>query len=76
MKQIAVLELLCFLLSSSVFQRSLVCSSPYFYVSVVGSGLSDSFQHVCGRGVVAKRLTHVDKEVFIPRRKHKAAAEL
>ena len=75
MKQIAVLELLCFLLSS-VFQRSLVCSSPYFYVSVVGSGLSDCFQHVCGRGVVAKRLTHVDKEVFVPRRKYKAASEL
>ena len=75
MKQIAVLELLCFLLSS-VFQRSLVCSSPYLYVSVGGSGLSDCLQHVGRRGVVAKRLTHVDKEVFIPRRKHKAAAEL
>jgi hypothetical protein len=75
MKQIAVLELLCFLLSS-VFQRSLVCSSPYLYVFVVGSGLSDCFQHVCGRGVIAKSLTHVDEQVFVPRRKYKAASEL
>ncbi len=39
-------------------------------------GLSDRLQHVCRRSVVAKSLAHVDKEIFVPGRKHKAAAEL
>jgi hypothetical protein len=38
--------------------------------------LRDRLQHVRRRGIVAKGLTHVDEEVFIARRKHKAAAEL
>lgn len=42
-------------------------------------GLSHSpqrLQHVRRAGVVAKRLTHVDEEVFVTWAKHKAAAEL
>lgn len=39
-------------------------------------GLYDCLQHVRRRGVVAKGFAHVDKEVFIPGRKHKAAAKL
>jgi hypothetical protein len=38
--------------------------------------LRDRLQHVPGRGVVAKSLTHVDEEVLISGRKHKAAAQL
>jgi hypothetical protein len=72
-------ELLCLNSSASSFLRvskNLVCSSPCLCVSVVGSGLCDCFQHIRRRGVVAKRFTHVDKEIFVSRRKHKAAAEL
>jgi hypothetical protein len=43
--------------------------------SVVGL-LPDRRQNILGRGIVAKRLTHMDKEVFVSRRKHKAAAQL
>jgi hypothetical protein len=43
---------------------------------IVRSLLRDRLQHVRWRGIVAKSLTHVDEEVFIARRKHKAAAEL
>ena len=42
----------------------------------VADVLGNRLQHVCWRGIVAKRLTHVDEEVFIPRCKHKAAAKL
>jgi hypothetical protein len=38
--------------------------------------LRDRLQHVPGRSVVTEGLTHVDEEVFIPRRKHKTAAQL
>src|SRR5579864_843547 len=38
--------------------------------------LRDCFQHVCRSSVVAKSLTHVHEEIFVPGRKHKAAAEL
>jgi hypothetical protein len=38
--------------------------------------LRDCLQHVGGRGVVAKGLTHMDEQIFIPGRKHKTAAEL
>lgn len=38
--------------------------------------LRDRFQHVRGRGVVAKSFTHMDEKIFVPGRKHKAAAEL
>jgi hypothetical protein len=38
--------------------------------------LRDRRQHVFRCGIVTERLTHVDEEVFVSRRKHKAAAEL
>jgi hypothetical protein len=38
--------------------------------------LCDRFQHVNRGGVIAKRLTYVDEEVFVSGRKHKAAAKL
>jgi len=38
--------------------------------------LSDRLQHVCWRGVIAKSLAHVDKEIFVSGRKHKASAKL
>jgi hypothetical protein len=44
-------------------------------VSVVGV-LCDGFQHIRGRGVVAKSFAHVDEKIFVPGRKYKAAAEL
>jgi hypothetical protein len=38
--------------------------------------LRDRLQHVGRCGVIAKSLAHVDEEVFVSGRKHKAAAEL
>ncbi|MCU1221096.1 MAG: hypothetical protein JWN42_2293 [Candidatus Angelobacter sp.] len=38
--------------------------------------LRDRLQHVRRCGVVTKGFTHVDKEIFIPRRKYKTAAKL
>jgi hypothetical protein len=38
--------------------------------------LRDCLQHVGGCGVVAKGLTHMDEQILIPGRKHKAAAKL
>jgi hypothetical protein len=55
--------------------KKLVCSSPCLCVSVVDV-LCDCIQHVGGRGVVAKGLTHMDEQIFIPGRKHKTAAKL
>jgi len=65
-------EVLCSLLSSA-FQE--VLFSPCLCVSVVGV-LCDGFQHIRGRGVIAKSFAHVDEQIFIARRKHKAAAKL
>ena len=39
-------------------------------------GLSDRLQHVCRRSVVAKSFAHVDKQIFVPGGKHKAASQL
>jgi hypothetical protein len=41
-----------------------------------GRFLRDCFQHIGWRGVIAKSFTHVDEQIFVPRRKHKAAAKL
>jgi hypothetical protein len=38
--------------------------------------LSDCFQHIRGCGVIAKSFAHMDEQIFVPRRKHKAAAKL
>jgi hypothetical protein len=45
---------------------------------VVGFGFPspNRRQQIFRRGVVAEGLTHVDEEIFVSRRKHKAAAEL
>ncbi len=56
---------LCFLL--------FLCVSKMLVLSVADV-LGNRIQHVDGRGVVAKGLAHVDEEIFIPGRKHKAAA--
>jgi hypothetical protein len=51
--------------------------SKILVVSFFGLGwLRDRLQHVRRCGVVTKGFTHVDKEIFIPRRKHKTAAKL
>jgi hypothetical protein len=46
------------------------------FISGKKFGLCDRFQHVRGGGVIAKRLAYMDEEIFVPRRKHKAAAKL
>jgi len=46
------------------------------FISGKKFGLSDCFQYVRGGGVIAKRLAYMDEEIFVSRRKHKAAAKL
>ncbi len=60
-------------------ERALPLLPPFLCVSKmlvlsVADVLGNRIQHVDGRGVVAKGLAHVDEEIFIPGRKHKAAA--
>jgi hypothetical protein len=47
--------------------------SPWW---VFGFSSPNRRQQIFWRGVVAERFAHVDEEIFVPRRKHKAAAEL
>jgi hypothetical protein len=47
--------------------------SPWW---VFGFSSPNRRQQIFRRGVVAERLTHVDEEIFVSRRKHKAAAKL
>ena len=46
--------------------------------SVMGFGFPspNRRQQIFRRGIVAERFAHVDEEIFVPRCKHKAAAEL
>jgi hypothetical protein len=57
---------------SIAITRSRSVSSAF--ISGKKLGLCDRFQHVRGGGVIAKRLAYMDEEIFVPRRKHKAAA--
>ena len=61
-------------LRSSAFQR---CWFALLRASCLsGRFLRDRFQHVRWRGIIAKSLTHVDEQIFVAWRKHKAAAKL
>src|SRR6185312_6303300 len=51
-------------------------SASSAFISGKKFGLCDRFQHVRRRSVVAKRLTHVDEQIFVAWRKHKAAPKL
>jgi hypothetical protein len=59
-------------LSSSVPQRFKDDGFLFLRVRL----LRDRLQHVFRRGVITKSLAYVDEEIFVPGRKHKAAAKL
>ena len=58
------------------FQFSILAISAILAIPGWCLRLRDRLQHVRRRGVIAEGFAHVDEEIFVPRRKNKAAAKL